>query len=95
MLCADATLWLPPIQNEIDGMFTERQALVCVAESELTTEQMAYACKLTWVFKIKMKFGDITGRRARLCAQGFSQILGVNFNRTHARLLRMTRFFSY
>ncbi|MBW0524601.1 hypothetical protein O181_064316 [Austropuccinia psidii MF-1] len=39
----------------------------------------------TWVFKIKKDhLGRITEYKARLCAQGFTQSAGVDFNQTYA-----------
>lgn len=38
-----------------------------------------------WVSKTKMKIdGTILKHKARLCAQGFSQIKGLDFNKTYA-----------
>jgi hypothetical protein len=84
--------WEGAIQNESHGMFSKRNALHPTQTSELTSDQMNRACKLTWVFKIKMKNGEVAGYRARLCAQGFSQIFGENYNKTHAPVANYTTF---
>jgi hypothetical protein len=46
--------------------------------------------KTKWVFKVKyFASGDYEKHKARLVARGFSQIKGVNFDETHAPVVRL------
>jgi hypothetical protein len=92
MLSPEWVHWQAAILNEIDGMFEQRRALGPTDTAELTQNEIDHACKLTWVFTRKMKDGEVVGYRARLCAQGFSQIWGVNFNKTHAGVVGNSTF---
>jgi len=47
----------------------------------------------TWNFKVKQNpQGEITRYKSRLCARGFQQIPGQDFNRTHAPTARLDSF---
>ena len=92
LLSPEAAEWSAAIEHEIEGMFDKRRALVPIEVEHLSAAQIARSCKLTWVFKRKMKKGVVVGYRARLCAQGFSQTYGVNYNRTSASVAAHTTF---
>ena len=84
MLSPEWPMWKLAIEDEIHGMFEQRHALDPVSIDNLLPEELRRVCKLTWVFTLKLKGGEVIGFKARLCAQCFSQIKGINFNRTHA-----------
>ena len=44
-------------------------------------------CK--WVFKEKTQDGNVVKHKARLCAQGFSQVKGVDYNDTFSPVVRL------
>lgn len=75
----DSKEWEEAIQKELNaltdmGVFTEM---------ELPTG--AHALGTTWAFRRKTNEDDVvTKYKARLCAQGFSQIPGLDYNKTYA-----------
>ncbi|XP_055388787.1 uncharacterized protein LOC129617699 [Condylostylus longicornis] len=47
--------------------------------------------KLIWVFKNKLnQQGDVVRNKSRLCAQGFTQIAGLDYDQTFASVVRYT-----
>lgn len=71
--------WLDAIAVELDNM--SRRNVWTVVE----LPPGCRAVGTVWVFKTKYKpDGAFVKHKARLCAQGFSQVVGVDFNETYA-----------
>ncbi|MBW0494151.1 hypothetical protein O181_033866 [Austropuccinia psidii MF-1] len=76
---SDKDLWLVAINKELESM----NALGVWHVVELDSSFKLVGT--TWVFKIKKDhLGNITEYKARLCAQGFTQSAGIDFNQTYA-----------
>ncbi|MBW0579798.1 hypothetical protein O181_119513, partial [Austropuccinia psidii MF-1] len=75
----DKDLWLDSIKRELESM----NALGVWEVIELDPSLKLVGT--TWVFKIKKDhLGQVTEYKARLCAQGFTQSAGIDFNQTYA-----------
>ncbi|MBW0560427.1 hypothetical protein O181_100142, partial [Austropuccinia psidii MF-1] len=75
----DKDLWLASIKRELESM----NALGVWEVIEL--DPLLKLVGTTWVFKIKKDhLGQVTEYKARLCAQGFTQSAGIDFNQTYA-----------
>ncbi|MBW0584966.1 hypothetical protein O181_124681 [Austropuccinia psidii MF-1] len=72
-------LWLVAINKELESM--NALGVWDVVELDASFKLVG----TTWVFKVKKDhLGHITEYKARLCAQGFTQSAGVDFNQTYA-----------
>ncbi|MBW0511187.1 hypothetical protein O181_050902 [Austropuccinia psidii MF-1] len=75
----DNSLWQQAINNELTNM----AALKVWDVVELQDDYKIVG--ITWVFKIKKnRLNESIKYKAQLCAQGFTQSLGINFDKTHA-----------
>lgn len=71
--------WIDAVAGELDNM--ARRGVWTVVELPPNCR----AVGTVWVFKTKLKpDGELLKHKARLCAQGFSQIAGLDFNETYA-----------
>lgn len=71
--------WMEAIAIELANM--DRRGVWTVME----LPEGCRAVGTVWVFKVKIRpDGSILKYKARLCAQGFSQIAGIDFNETYA-----------
>ncbi|MBW0510230.1 hypothetical protein O181_049945 [Austropuccinia psidii MF-1] len=72
-------VWLEAIAKELDSMDTLK--VWDIVELDPYFKLVG----TTWVFKIKRDhLGNITEHKARLCAQGFTQTSGVDFEKTYS-----------
>ena len=90
--CPERGYWNASILKELTGQIETRKAITPVSSDTLTEEQIRNACPLTWVFKIKYVLGVIADYKSRMCAQGFRQTFGVNYNKTHAAVCTHSTF---
>jgi hypothetical protein len=82
MQCSDRDLWLSAMQKEINLM-SEMGVYELVA---LPNDRKAIGCRWVLEFKEDQKGGSVY--KARLVAQGFSQVPGVDFGKTFAPVAR-------
>nr|AAZ28935.1 polyprotein [Phanerochaete chrysosporium RP-78] len=79
----DAARWQEAMQREYDQL----TKLGCWDLVDLPAGRKAIGCK--WVYRIKRNFsGAIIKYKARLVAQGFSQVPGVDYDETYAPVMR-------
>jgi len=78
-------LWITAMDNEIKSIRSHKTWII----EDIPDHCRSIGCR--WIFKAKRKAnGDIDRFKARLCAKGFSQIPGVDFNETYAPVAKMT-----
>jgi hypothetical protein len=83
--CPDQAKWKTAMKAELDNIGAKKTWKV----TDLPAGRRAIGCK--WVYKVKQDAdGKITKYKARLVAQGFSQVPGVDFEETFAPVGRMT-----
>ncbi|MBW0490531.1 hypothetical protein O181_030246 [Austropuccinia psidii MF-1] len=76
---ASKEVWLEAIAKELNSMNTLK--VWDIVELDMSFKLVG----TTWVFKIKRDhLGNITEHEARLCAQGFTQTAGVDFEKTYS-----------
>ncbi|MBW0501514.1 hypothetical protein O181_041229 [Austropuccinia psidii MF-1] len=76
---ASKEVWLEAIAKELTSMDTLKVWDIVELDPSFKLVGM------TWVFKIKKDhLGNVTEHKARLCAQGFSQTAGVDFEKTYS-----------
>ncbi|MBW0531857.1 hypothetical protein O181_071572, partial [Austropuccinia psidii MF-1] len=76
---ASKEVWLEAIAKELDSMNTLK--VWDIVELDPSFKLIG----TTWVFKIKRDhLGNITKHKVRLCAQGFTQTTGVDFEKTYS-----------
>ncbi|MBW0501515.1 hypothetical protein O181_041230 [Austropuccinia psidii MF-1] len=76
---ASKEVWLEAIAEELDSMDTLK--VWDIIELDPSFKLVG----ATWVFKIKKDhLGNVTEHKARLCAQGFLQTAGVDFEKTYS-----------
>jgi len=86
---SDATHWKRACTEEMEE-FVQQKIFSSVPTP---IGQKIVGCK--WVFKTKLdEEGQIERYKARLVAQGFSQIPGVDFNKTFAPVTRHQTFWT-
>jgi hypothetical protein len=79
-----ADLWLPPMQAEMEVM--RKRGVFSKVERPVGRKVIG----LKWIFGFKYDVeGEIARRKARLVAQGFNQIPGVDFDQTYASVARL------
>ncbi|KAE8184537.1 hypothetical protein CF335_g7991, partial [Tilletia laevis] len=79
----DWSLWLEAMKEEMNSL-TEMGTWVL---EELPDNQSVVGSR--WVFKLKLDSeGNVARYKARLVAQGFSQVAGVNYNETYSPVTR-------
>ncbi|MBW0488360.1 hypothetical protein O181_028075 [Austropuccinia psidii MF-1] len=72
-------VWLEAIAKELDSM--DNLKVWDIVELDPSFKLV----RTTWVFKIKRDhLGNVTEHKERLCAQGFTQTAGVDFERTYS-----------
>jgi hypothetical protein len=77
-------LWMPPMELEMAMM--EKRGVFSKVPRPVGKKVIG----LKWVYGFKFDgAGDITKRKARLVAQGFNQIPGVDFDQTYASVARL------
>ncbi len=77
-------LWEQPIKDEMDIM-RKRSVFTLVPRP---SDRKVVGSR--WVFAIKFdENGRVLKRKARLVVQGFSQIAGVDFDKTYASVVRL------
>ena len=82
--------WRKAIHAELQSMI-DNEVWEVVPRS--TVPQGRRVITSTWTFRVKQDpQGRITRFKGRLCARGFQQIPGQDYNRTHAPTARLTSF---
>ena len=82
---ADAELWVAAMQEELQSL----QQAGTWSLVDLPAGQSTVGCK--WVFKRKLgKDGTVIRHKARLVAQGFTQVPGRDFEETYAPVAKYT-----
>lgn len=83
----DWKLWKIAIESEYNSLLKNNTWTLC----DLPTNRKEIQCK--WVFKVKRNFdGTVDKYKARLCAKGFSQKKGFDYNETYAPVAKITTF---
>jgi len=83
----DAAEWDGAMRSEINSLESRRTYIL----TKLPPGRKAIESK--WVYKLKMNpDGTIARYKARLVAKGFSQVPGLDYDRTHAPTLRLESF---
>lgn len=81
----DSELWIDAMKRELDAL--ERMGVW----EEVELPEGKHALGTTWVYKRKTgASGELIKHKARLCAQGFSQIEGIDYSETYAPTGRLT-----
>ena len=76
--------WLTAIRNELNSLIKARTWRL---RAQKPADANLVGCK--WVFKLKRdKDGNISKFKARLVAQGFTQVYGVDYAETYAPVAR-------
>ncbi len=77
-------LWMPPMEAEMAVM--EKRGVF----TKMARPKDRKVIGLKWIYGFKFNSdGDIIRRKARLVAQGFNQIPGVDFDKTYAAVARL------
>ncbi len=77
-------LWMPPMEIEM-AVMEKRGVFTKMARP---TDRQVVGLKWIYGFKFNSE-GEIIRRKARLVAQGYNQILGVDFDKTYAAVARL------
>ena len=84
--CSDRDLWLAAMHNEMNLMSKMNvYELVC-----LPVEHRAISCRWVLEFKMDLKGDNLSAYKARLIAQGFLQVPGIDFGKTFAPVAEST-----
>uniref|UniRef100_A0ABD2X989 Reverse transcriptase Ty1/copia-type domain-containing protein n=1 Tax=Trichogramma kaykai TaxID=54128 RepID=A0ABD2X989_9HYME len=83
MLCRDKEQWKLAIQEELDSLRNNNTWEI------IDRPPKAEVIDTKWVFKVKLdSSGNIDRYKARLCARGFKQQQGINYEETYAPVVR-------
>jgi hypothetical protein len=87
MQSPDKEAWLQAMQNEIDS---HKRSKTWELVRAATIQAGRRAVGSTWAFDVKRNAdGTIARYKARLCAQGFSQIEGWDYHHTYSNTVRL------
>gem|GEM_PF-6147643 len=82
--CLDAKHWIAAMKDEIQSMLDNHAFTLC----DLLSNRKCISCK--WIYKIKKDANNQFKRfRARLVAQGYSQVFHLDFEKTYAPVVRI------